>query len=66
MLADVQEPGFRKYWREKRSSLKSQHRDMRNKYPEAALVIQQAYKVLSDIEILARYTPAKVGDDWCE
>jgi hypothetical protein len=56
-MADVPEPGFRKYWRQKLSSLKSQYH-----YPEAASVVPQAYKVLSDIEILARYTPAKVGE----
>jgi hypothetical protein len=27
-----------------------------NKYPEAASIIPQVYKMLSDIEILARYT----------
>jgi hypothetical protein len=31
-------------------------------YPEAASVVQQVYKVLSDIEILAKCTLAKVGD----
>jgi hypothetical protein len=33
-----------------------------NKYPEAASVVLQAYKVLSDIENLAGCTPAKVGE----
>jgi hypothetical protein len=33
-----------------------------NKYPEAASVVQQVDKVLNDIEILARCTPAKVGE----
>jgi hypothetical protein len=32
-----------------------------NKYPEAASVVQQVYEMLSDIEILAKCTPAKVG-----
>jgi hypothetical protein len=53
-MADVTEPGFRKYWREKLSSLKSQCHDITNKYPEATSVVQQACKVLSDIEILAK------------
>jgi hypothetical protein len=64
-MADVTEPGFRKYWRDKLSSLKSQYHDIPNKYPEAASVVQQVYKVLSDIEILAKCTPAKMGES-CE
>jgi hypothetical protein len=60
-MADVTEPGFRKYWRQKLSSLKSQYHDITNKYPEAASVVQ-VYQVLSDIEILAKCTPAKVGE----
>jgi hypothetical protein len=35
---------------------------MMNKYPEAASVVQQVYKVLINIEILAGYTPAKMGE----
>jgi hypothetical protein len=60
-MADVTEPEFRKYWRQKLSSLKSHCRDIMNKYPEAASVVQ-VYKVLSDIEILAKCTPAKGGE----
>jgi hypothetical protein len=33
-----------------------------NKYPEAASVVQQVYKVLSDFEKLARCTPAEVAE----
>jgi hypothetical protein len=65
-MADVPEQGFRKYWRQKLSLHKAQCHDIKNKYPEAASVAQQVYKVLSDIEILARFTPARVGQssDW--
>jgi hypothetical protein len=61
-MADVTEPGFRKYWREKLSSLKSQCHDITKKYPEADSIVQQVYKVLSDIKFLAKCTPAKVGE----
>jgi hypothetical protein len=61
-MADVTESGFRKYWRQKLSSRKSQCHDITNNYPEATSVVQQVYKVLSDIEILAKCTPAKVGE----
>jgi hypothetical protein len=60
-MADVTEPGFRKYWRQKLSSLKSQCHDVTNKYPEAASVVQQVYKMVSNIELLAKCTLAKVG-----
>jgi hypothetical protein len=65
-MAEVTEPGFRKYWRQNLSSLKSQCHDITNKYPEAASVVQQVYKLLSDIEILAKCTPAKVveSSEW--
>jgi hypothetical protein len=33
-----------------------------NKYPEASSLVQLIYKVLSDIEILPTFTPAKVGE----
>jgi hypothetical protein len=59
-MAEIPEPGLWKYWRQKLSSLKSQCITITNKYPEAASVIQQVHKVLSDIEILAKCTQAKV------
>jgi hypothetical protein len=33
-----------------------------SKYPEAASVVRQVYKVLDDIENLAGCTPTKVGE----
>jgi hypothetical protein len=60
-IADVTEPELRKYWRQKLSSLKYQCHDITYKYPEAASV-GKVYKFLSDIEILAKCTPAKVGE----
>jgi hypothetical protein len=62
-MAEVPESGFRKYWRQKLSSLKSQYHDITNKYPETASVMQQVYKVIRAIEILAKYTTAKVGEN---
>jgi hypothetical protein len=60
-MADVTEPGFWKDWRQKLSSLKSQCHDITNKYPKAASVVQ-VYKVLSDVELLAKCILAKVGE----
>jgi hypothetical protein len=61
-MADVPQPGFRKYWRHELLSLKSECHATTNKYPEAASVVQQVHKVISDIETLVKYTPAKVGE----
>jgi hypothetical protein len=61
-MAGVPVPGFRKYWRQKLLSLKSESLAITNKCPEAACVVQQVHKVLSDNEILAGCTPAEVGE----
>jgi hypothetical protein len=52
-MADVPEPGFRKYWRQTLSSLKYESHAITNKNPEASSVVQQLHKVIYDIEILA-------------
>jgi hypothetical protein len=61
-ITEVPESGFRKYWRHELSSLISECHARTNKYPEAASVLQQVHKVFSDIEILARSRPARVGE----
>jgi hypothetical protein len=62
-MADVPEPGFRKYWRQQLSTMKSEWHATTNKYPEAASVVQQVHNVISDIETLAKCTPARVGEN---
>jgi hypothetical protein len=42
--------------------LKSEYYAVMNKYPETASVVQEVYKVLSDVENIAGCTPAKVGE----
>jgi hypothetical protein len=59
-MADVPEPGFLKCWRQELSSLKYQCHAIKNKYAEAASVVL-VHKMLSDIETLAKCTPAEVG-----
>jgi hypothetical protein len=61
-MGDVPVPGFQKYWTHKLASLRSECHAIMNKYPEADSVVQQLYKVLSDIENLARCKPTKVGE----
>jgi hypothetical protein len=52
-MADVPVPRFRKYWSQELASLKYECHAIRNKYPEAVSVVQQEYKVLDGIAILA-------------
>jgi hypothetical protein len=61
-MVDVPVPVFRKYWTQKLASLNSQCHVITNKYPEAGSAKQKVHKVLNYIEILAGWTPAKVGD----
>jgi hypothetical protein len=58
-MADILLQAFWK-WRQKLASLKYESHAITNKYPEAASVLQQEYKVL-DTVILARCTLAKWG-----
>jgi hypothetical protein len=60
-MVDIPVPRFRKYWAQKLASLNSECHAIMNKYPEAPPVIQQIYKILNDIENLARCTPAEMG-----
>jgi hypothetical protein len=61
-MADVPLPGLRQYWTQNLASLKSECHAITKKYLETASVLQQVYKVLSDIENLSRCTPTKVGE----
>jgi hypothetical protein len=61
-MADVQVPGFPKYWTKNLASLNSQCHAITNKYPEAGSVVQQVYKVLNENEIIAGCAPTKVGE----
>jgi hypothetical protein len=63
-MADVPVPGFRKYWAQKLTQLKSECHTIANIYPEAASVVQQVHGVLSDTENLAGCTPTEVGESY--
>jgi hypothetical protein len=61
-MADVPVPGFQKYWTQNLAMLKSECHAITNKYPKAAPIEKQVYKVLSDTENFAGSTLAKVGE----
>jgi hypothetical protein len=61
-MMDVPLLGFWKYWTQKLASLKSECYAIMNRYPEAGYVVQEVYKVLSDLENCAGCTLAEVGE----
>jgi hypothetical protein len=63
-MADVPVPGCWKYWTQRLVLLKSEFHAITNKYHKTTSVTQQVYRKLSDIQILAGCTPAKVGESY--
>jgi hypothetical protein len=61
-MAGVPVPAYKQFWTDKWLSLKTQYKDLANKYPDAAPTIQQLLKVLCDIENLANSTTISVWD----
>jgi hypothetical protein len=50
------------FWTDKLLSLRTQYKDVTNKYTDAASTVQQFLKVLCDFENLANSTPISVGE----
>jgi hypothetical protein len=65
-MADVLAPGYQAFWTNKRKTLKSEYQKLVGEYPDAEAQLKQLFKVPCDIEDLAGYTPASVGEshDW--
>jgi hypothetical protein len=61
-MADVPVPGYQAFWIEKRQALKTEYKRLLNQSPDADAQLKQLFKVLCDIEEVAGYTPASVGD----
>jgi hypothetical protein len=53
--------GTQEYWTRKQAPLKTECHTNMNEHPEAASVVQQVYKALSETENLAGHTAAEVG-----
>jgi hypothetical protein len=60
-MADIPVLGFRKYWTQKLASLKSESDGTTNKHTEAAALVQQVYKVLSDTDPFPMHTGYSAG-----
>jgi hypothetical protein len=61
-MANVPMPGYYAYWAEQRETLKSEYRQLLGQFPDADAQLKQLFKVLCDIEDVAGYTPAPVGE----
>jgi hypothetical protein len=61
-MAGVPVPAYQQFWTEKRSTLKTAYSEIVDKHPDAAASMNQLYKVLCEIEDLASFTPAPVGE----
>jgi hypothetical protein len=62
-MADVPVPGYPQFWTDKRSSLEADHKLLVAKYPEAEVNLKQLFKILCDIQDVAGYAPASVGEN---
>jgi hypothetical protein len=60
-MADAPMPGNQAFWADKRVTLKSEYRQLLGQFPDAEAQLKQLFKVVSDIEDVAGYTPASVG-----
>jgi hypothetical protein len=65
-MAEVPVPGHQAFWTKKRKTLKAEFQRLVGQYPDAEAQLRQLFKVLCDIEDVAGYTSASVGEsqDW--
>jgi predicted O-linked N-acetylglucosamine transferase (SPINDLY family) len=55
-------PGYLAFWTEKYNKLKSENQQIIGQFPNADGKLKQLLKVIRDIEEIARYIPASVGE----
>jgi hypothetical protein len=61
-MADGPVPGYRSFWTNTRSALNSGYNSLIGQFPDADAQLKKLFKVLGDIEGVAAYTPASVGN----
>jgi hypothetical protein len=55
-------PGYQAFWAEKRASLQVEYKTLIGNYLDADTQYRQLFKMLCNIEDVAGYTPAVVGE----
>jgi hypothetical protein len=61
-MADIPVPGYQAFWIGKRKTLNAESKRLLSQSPDADTQLKRLFKVLCDIEDVAGYTPAAVGD----
>jgi hypothetical protein len=60
-MADVPLPGYQKFWKDKKTTLRAEHQSLVAKYPNAETQLKQLFRILCDIEVVAGYTTFSGG-----
>jgi hypothetical protein len=61
-MADIPVPGYQAFWTNTYNKLKSEYQQLIGQFPDAEAQLKQLFKVIRDIEEMARYTPASEGE----
>jgi hypothetical protein len=61
-MVDIQMPGYQVFWTETNNKLKSEYQQLIGQFPAADAQLKQLLKVIRDIEEMAMYIPASVGE----
>jgi hypothetical protein len=61
-MADIPEPGYQAFWVDTCKKLKSEYQQLLGQFSDADAQLKQLLKVICDIEDIARYTQASVGE----
>jgi hypothetical protein len=55
-------PGYHAFWTEKQTSLQAEFKQMAKQYPETEHYYRKLFKIYCDIEDVASFTPATIGE----
>jgi hypothetical protein len=61
-MADIPVSVYQAFWMDTYRKLKSEYQQLIGQFPDANAQLKQLFKVICDIEEMARYTPASVGE----
>jgi hypothetical protein len=61
-MADIPVPEYQAFWKSACNKSKSEYQKLIGQYPDDDAQLKQLFKVIRDIEEMARYTPASVGE----
>jgi hypothetical protein len=61
-MTDIPVTGYQAFWTETCNKLKSEYKQLIGQFPNANTQLKQLFKLIRDIEVMARHTPASVGE----